>query len=96
MVQFIKANIISLFALGVYFLWWIYLLFDFSNKKYDNHFAGAMAAEAIGTLTIFFIVIYMICFLIAGFKTKNWKRYLLFISFLFVPVIITIIKIRKF
>jgi cytochrome c oxidase subunit IV len=92
-INFAKSNIISVSALGLYFIWWAYLLLDFANKDYDNHYAGAAAVEGMAMLTIALIIICTVGFLIAGFITKNWKRYLLFISVVYVPVIITLISL---
>lgn len=68
-------------------------MFDFANKNFSNNYAGGVAVEAVATMTIALIVIYTLTFLIAAFRTKNWKRYLLFISILFVPVVIVLIKV---
>ncbi len=89
--DFIKANILSLYGLTLYFVWWLYLLFDFGKKEYDNNFAGAVAVEAIAELTIIIILIYLIGFLIAAFRTRKWKKYMIFITLILVPVLFTII-----
>jgi hypothetical protein len=92
-INFVKSNILSLSALALYFIWWIYFMPDFANKNYDNHYTGAVAAEEIARLTIAVIVIYTIGFLIGAFKTKNPKRYLLFIPLVFVPVTIALFRV---
>jgi hypothetical protein len=91
-INFVKANIISTSALVVYLLWWLKVL-NFSNTKYDNDFAGGYGSYLMGIMTIALIFIYTICFLLAAIKTRNWKKYLLFISLLFIPVVITLIRV---
>jgi hypothetical protein len=91
-VYFVRANVISTSSLVVYSLWWLEVL-KFSNTQYDNHAAGAYASIFIGTITVALILIYTICFLVAAIKTRNWKKYLLFISLLFIPVVITLIRV---
>ncbi|HSZ35149.1 MAG TPA: hypothetical protein VK772_17670 [Puia sp.] len=91
-INFVKANIISTSTLVVYFLWWLEVL-NFSNTQYDNHPAGAYASVFMGIITVALIITYTICFLVAAFKTGNWKKYLLFISLLFIPVAITLMRV---
>ena len=57
LINFAKSNIISVSALGLYFIWWAYLLLDFVNKDYDNHYAGASSVEGMTMLTISLIII---------------------------------------
>jgi hypothetical protein len=89
--HFIKNNILSLFGMVVYILWWLYLLFDFNKEVYDNHYAGAVGVEFIAEITILLILIYVVCFLIAAFKTKKWKKYIAFITLILIPPLVTIL-----
>ena len=90
---FIKANILSITGVVLYSIWWLYLIFVFGEKQYDNGFAGALASEAIAGLTIVIILFLLTCFLWAAFKTRNWKKYVAFAAVILTPVVIIILYV---
>lgn len=91
--NFIKSNLLSLSALVIYFFWWLYVLFDFNKKVYDNHYSGAVAVEFIGELTALIILVYLIGFLVVAFKTKRWKKYIVFTGIILLPILITLLML---
>jgi hypothetical protein len=76
--------------LAIYFFWWLYLI-EFAKKVYDNHYAGAVAVGFIGSVTILIIFAYLIGFSIAAFKTKCWKKYMVFNGIILLPLLITLL-----
>jgi hypothetical protein len=92
--NFIKSNLLSLSVLAIYFFWWLYVLFDFNKKVYVNHYAGAVAVEFIGELTALIILVYLIGFLVVAFKTKRWKKYIVFIAIILLPILITLLMLN--
>ena len=88
--NFIKTNILSIVGVTLYFVWWVYLVFVFGEKEYDNGFAGAIASEAMAGLTIIIILVFLACFLTAGFRTGSWRKYAIFIALILAPAVILI------
>jgi hypothetical protein len=68
---FIKANLISLLSLTLYFLWLLFIVFDFNKKVYDNDYAGAVSVEFIAFVTAALIVVYSILFLVTAIITRK-------------------------
>ena len=47
----IKAESVAAVGLLLYYSWWLYVLFGFGAKEYDNSFAGAAASMFIAGVT---------------------------------------------
>jgi hypothetical protein len=93
--NFIKTNLIAIFSLTFYFCWWLYLLFGFNTKDYsENNYAGGISIQGLAELTVILTVINIIGFLVAALVTRKWKKYLTFITLIFIPVIIAAIYSR--
>lgn len=88
---FIRRNSTSLIALSLYYIWWLYLVFVFNSKEYDNNYAGGTAVELIAFLTCIIIVVGLIFFLVSAFRTKEWIKYVTFTLLLFIPVLLSYI-----
>ncbi|HEU5052651.1 MAG TPA: hypothetical protein VFT78_06040 [Hanamia sp.] len=90
--NFIRNNLLSLSALTIYFVWWLYLD-NFAEKIYDNHYAGAVAVGFLGMVTILIIIACIVGFSIAAFKTRQYKKYMVFIGIILLPVVITFMAV---
>lgn len=77
--NFIKANLTSIFALFIYIIWWIYILFDTNRTDYENQIAVF--------ISIGLIIVYSGAFLLAASVTKNWGKYLSFVLITLIPLI---------
>jgi hypothetical protein len=88
--RFPKANLnllTSLLLMGLYFAWWVYVIYFFYSKKYDNNYAAATAAMGIFLLTGIIFLAYITSFLLeAKQNLENRRFYLRATLLLFVPV----------
>jgi hypothetical protein len=85
MMNFIKPNSFPIVGLALYFSWWIYVLFSFVPKEYDNSLAGATASLGIAYSTVAIILLFLLCFLGAAFATGKWKKYAACIALTLTP-----------
>lgn len=76
------------FVLGLYGIWWGYVLYFLYGKEYDNHAAGAWAAEGIASLTALLLLLYAAGLATAAVRNKEKRMsHLLAMLLLFVPVL---------
>ncbi|MGI4738358.1 MAG: hypothetical protein ACRYG7_24580 [Janthinobacterium lividum] len=80
-------RITAVLLMGIYAVWWGYVLYFLYAKEYDNNYAAAVATEGIVLLTIIALITYTIAFFFeARRKAENRKFYLRAILLLFVPI----------
>ncbi len=76
------------FALGLYGLWWAYVICFLYGKEYDNNAAGAWAAAGIASLTALLLLIYAVGLATAAVRNKEKRMsYLLAMLLLLIPVL---------
>ena len=79
------------FALLIYAVWWIYVVYFLYFKAYDNNAAGATASIGIGSITLLLIIFYLIGFTVAIFRDKpNRKLYILSIILTLSPIVMVL------
>lgn len=90
-VDFIKANLSSCFALVIYYIWWIYVVFGFGGPDFDKQLSGKAEKEIIVFITIGLIIAYSSAFLLAASITKKKKKYSWFIAVTLIPLLVVYI-----
>ena len=86
--NFVRANLFASISLLLYYIWWAYLVFVFNRKEYDDGNAAVIAVEFVVLVTCLIIGICSIIFIASALKTKKWKKYVVFILLLYVPVLL--------
>ncbi len=94
-VDFIKANLSSCFALALYYVWWIYVVFGFGDFNFDKQLSREAEKEIIVFITIGLIIAYASAFLLAASITKKKKKYFSFIAATLIPLLVVFI-LNKF
>lgn len=94
-IDFIKANFSSCFALVLYYIWWLYVVFGLGDFDFDKQLSGQAEKEIIVFITIGLIIAYASAFLLAASITKKKKKYFSFIAVTLIPLLVVLI-VNKF
>jgi hypothetical protein len=75
-------------ALGLYGLWWGYVICFLYAKEYDNNAAGAWASMGVAAITMVIVFAYAAGFAIAAFRDRlNRARHLWAMLLVFIPIL---------
>ena len=61
--------------LAIYAGWWLYALYFFYCKEYDNGYAAAIASLGVGGFSLLFTVAYSIAYIIKALKASSQRRF---------------------
>ena len=91
----IKAESVAAVGLLLYYSWWLYVLFGFGAKEYDNSFAGAAASMFIAGVTTLVVFLFLTWFIWAAFVTGRRKRYAIYMALIIAPLVLIALYLAR-